>query len=535
MNLIISGFARLLAPAGYVNDVPPPVPEDTTPPTVGLAASATTVTQKQEITLTATAIDNVAVTKVEFYRGDLLIDTKNAAPYTTKLMLTEEDNGTLQFKTKAYDAKDNVSTSAVVEVTVEIVVVPVAPVFQFTIEAQLQAAYNAAIAGAANGVKRAAGANAIVNAMKQDYRLYIYQGDNLVVPVEFSGDMKVVNDGVDVAITLGVPDSSDPVIAAQLSQGVWHFSLEGGAQYARFIKGSVGPAGSDKLLTLSSDPEPGVGTSFSFKLIVPRSLDNVSTEVPGTPVDTTAPTITLAASKTSITSEDTTTLTATVADNVAVTKVEFLRNGVVFETKLEAPWVATQSLGAADNGTIVYTARASDFAENATTSASVNVVVAVATYLRFEDLIITQGLADSMRGAALAANSGTTSDGKRMASAQAVINYMSPWQVLKIYCNDEVIYDIAFAGPMLVHNANGDVSIGLNNIVSGSATRDADLDSGVWTFKVLGGSAYTRPIAGSVGSPGSGAAMVLNSSPVQGQLFNTIPRFTLSPSIDGLT
>jgi len=93
---------------------------DTTPPTVSLASSAATVTTASTITLTATASDNVGVSRVEFLDGTTLLGTDTSAPYTQAVALTAAANGTHSYTARATDAANNARTSAPVSVTVNI-------------------------------------------------------------------------------------------------------------------------------------------------------------------------------------------------------------------------------------------------------------------------------------------------------------------------------------------------------------------------------------------------------------------------------
>ena len=87
---------------------------DTTPPTVSASESGTSGT----ITLSATASDNVGVSKVEFYVDNVLKATDTASPYSTTLDSTTLANGSHSLVAKAYDAAGNVSTSGTVAFSV---------------------------------------------------------------------------------------------------------------------------------------------------------------------------------------------------------------------------------------------------------------------------------------------------------------------------------------------------------------------------------------------------------------------------------
>jgi hypothetical protein len=98
------------------------VSPDTTAPSVSLATSSGSVVAPAQVTLTATASDDVAVTEVEFYQDDVLIgvDDTSANGFTQLVSLTSLDEGTVVFTAKAYDAARNVSTSSPVNVAVSL-------------------------------------------------------------------------------------------------------------------------------------------------------------------------------------------------------------------------------------------------------------------------------------------------------------------------------------------------------------------------------------------------------------------------------
>lgn len=93
---------------------------DTTAPTVSLSSSSTNVTSAGTITLSATAADNIGVTRVEFRDGTTLLNTDTSAPYSTSVGLTSANNGTHTYTARAVDASNNATTSASVTVTVNI-------------------------------------------------------------------------------------------------------------------------------------------------------------------------------------------------------------------------------------------------------------------------------------------------------------------------------------------------------------------------------------------------------------------------------
>ena len=91
---------------------------DTTPPTTSITAPLSGATVSGTTTVTASASDNVGVTKVEFYLDGVLQSTDTTSPYSWSWNTTTAANGSHSLTSKAYDAALNVGTSAAVGVTV---------------------------------------------------------------------------------------------------------------------------------------------------------------------------------------------------------------------------------------------------------------------------------------------------------------------------------------------------------------------------------------------------------------------------------
>jgi len=247
---------------------------DTTPPVVTLTSSASTVSDNGNVTLTANATDNIGVTYVEFYRETALISTVNTSPFTDTVSFTSADNGTINFHAIAYDAAGNQTTSATIQITVN--VLPPPTDYPFSMDSATTTEYNSAIANAPVGSKRAAGANAIANGISTSYHLDIYQETTLVVSFPFTSLMTVTDDGTNVSVSTPTPELTDPLVTADITSGTWHFELHGGNSNDRVIMGSVGPTGSGKMIEISDNPAPGTGMSVSFSMIVPRSVDGLT-------------------------------------------------------------------------------------------------------------------------------------------------------------------------------------------------------------------------------------------------------------------
>jgi hypothetical protein len=87
---------------------------DTTAPTVSAVETGASGT----ITLSATASDNVGVSRVEFYVDNVLKGTDSAAPYSMTLDSTTLANGCHTLTAKAYDAAGNVGNASAVSFSI---------------------------------------------------------------------------------------------------------------------------------------------------------------------------------------------------------------------------------------------------------------------------------------------------------------------------------------------------------------------------------------------------------------------------------
>ena len=89
-----------------------------TPPTVSLTTplNGATFTAPAAITLSANAADGNGISKVEFYRGEILLGTDTATPYT--LALSNVAVGTYSYTAKAYDNLAASTVSAASTITV---------------------------------------------------------------------------------------------------------------------------------------------------------------------------------------------------------------------------------------------------------------------------------------------------------------------------------------------------------------------------------------------------------------------------------
>lgn len=94
------------------------VSNDLVAPTVSLTSPGSGATVGGTVNVSASASDNVGVSRVEFYRNGALVATSNSAPYGFSWDTESVPNGSYTLTAKAYDAAGNVGQSQYSSVTV---------------------------------------------------------------------------------------------------------------------------------------------------------------------------------------------------------------------------------------------------------------------------------------------------------------------------------------------------------------------------------------------------------------------------------
>jgi chitinase len=94
------------------------VVNDTTAPTVSLTSPANGATVNGTVAVTASASDNVGVSRVEFFANGTLLSASNVAPYSYSWNTAAVSNGSYTLMARAHDAAGNVRDSSSVSVVV---------------------------------------------------------------------------------------------------------------------------------------------------------------------------------------------------------------------------------------------------------------------------------------------------------------------------------------------------------------------------------------------------------------------------------
>jgi len=348
-------------------------------------ASAPIVTPKVSgtsgtLAFSATATDNVGVTKVEYYVNNTLKGSATASPYAFNFVSTAVANGSYSLVAKAYDAAGNVGTSAAVAFTVNN-------------PDTTAPAVTAKVAG--TGTARTFTATATDNIGVSRVEYFVdgaSKGSATVSPYTVTFDCGTVANGshslvakaYDAAGNVGtsaavafVVDTTAPSVSAAVTgtKGTLVFNatatdnvgvtkveyyvnnaLQGSATASPYAFNFVSTAvvnGSYSLVAKAYDAAGNVGTSAA----VTFTVDN----------DKTAPTVTAKVSGTS----GTLAFSATATDNVGVTKVEYYVNNALKGSATASPYAFNFVSTAVANGSYSLVAKAYDAAGNVGTSAAV--------------------------------------------------------------------------------------------------------------------------------------------------------------------
>ena len=88
-------------------------PADTTPPSVGFTSPANNATVSGNVSVSASASDNVGVAKVEFYVNNQLVASSTSAPYSFNWATSNGADGLYNLRAVAYDQAGNTSQSTI--------------------------------------------------------------------------------------------------------------------------------------------------------------------------------------------------------------------------------------------------------------------------------------------------------------------------------------------------------------------------------------------------------------------------------------
>ena len=347
---------------------------DTQSPATSITAPVNGATVSGVTPVTASASDNVAVTRVEFWLDGGLASTDTTAPYEWSWDTTTAADGSHSLASKAYDAAGNVGSSSTITVTVSNAPPPPgANVSGWTIT-QANATYNFILP---SGTIIPEDGYLVVarNATKTAFESY--WGVNLssnVIYIDSGDGMPIINGDENYTLknALGVvvdgPTINMPASAARSLQRAdpcgttWNTVLESASN-----PGSGAAAGCGAGVKMNEVSDASGTGNFVYEFI---ELHN---DFAGG--DSTAPSTSITAPANGATVSGTTNVTASATDNVGVTKVEFWLDGALASTDTTSPYEWSWNTATASNGSHSLVSKAYDAASNIGTSSTVSVTV----------------------------------------------------------------------------------------------------------------------------------------------------------------
>ena len=341
-----------------VNNAPAP---DTTPPAAAIGSPANNATLSGTAVVTASASDNIGVTRVEFYQDGTLSSAGNVAPYNFSWNTTMVANGSHTLSARAYDAAGNVGQSASITVTVNnFVPDTTAPVVgSFSMPATsttlsvpisgLAASDNVAVTGYLVSESSAAPAASAAGWTPSKPASFSFSGSGARTAYVFAKDAAGnVSVSRSATVTITLPDSSAPVLSSfsipatstTLSVPISGLSASDNVAVTSYLvsESSNAPAASAAGWT-SSKPASfsfagsGVRTAYAF---AKDAAGNVSAgraaSVTITLPDTSAPVTSIASPLSGAKVGSTVTISASATDNVKVVKMALYIDNVLKAT-----------------------------------------------------------------------------------------------------------------------------------------------------------------------------------------------------------
>jgi len=374
-------------------------------PTVSISAPANNATVSGTVSVTAAASDNVGVTTVEFYLNGVLQNTNTEAPYLYPWNTSALAAGTYTLMAKAYDAAGNVGQSANVSVTV--VKDTTAPTVTITSPAN-----NATVSGTVP-ISVSATDNVGVSTVEFYENGTLLSATN-VTPYSFTWNTTSVANGTHTLIAKGYDASGNVGQSANVLVTVNNTGPDTTAPSASVVS-PANNASVSGMVTVTASVSDNVGVS-RVRFYVNGSLKSTVTTAPyvynwdtsslaaGTYTlyvrandaannvkqsstitvsvfkDSTAPSVSVMVPANGATVSNVVAVTANVADNATVTKVEFYVNNVLQGTATAAPYSINWNTTALSNGSS-YTVYAKAYDTSNNVGQSANVVVTVSNII----------------------------------------------------------------------------------------------------------------------------------------------------------
>ncbi len=356
---------------------------DTTAPSVSISSPAAGSTVSGAVTVSATASDNIGVSKVEFYLNNVLQTTDTASPYSFSWNTASAVDGVYSLTAKASDASGNSGSSSTVTITVSNMVVTPSSSYSIWSDATVPSVVDAGPDSAVElGVKFRADTAGYITGIRF-YKASTNTGthignlwDNagkLLATATFTNETasgwQMMNFATPVAIAANtVYVGSYHANTGHYSDSLNYFSGKGvdNPPLHALADGVSGYSGVYAYGSSSSFPNQGWNSSNYWVDVVYAS---------NTVADTAAPSASISSPAAGSTVSGAVTISATASDNVGVSKVEFYLNNVLQSTDTASPYSFNWNTAVLANGSYTLSTKAYDAAGNVGQSSATIVTV----------------------------------------------------------------------------------------------------------------------------------------------------------------
>ena len=371
------------------------LPTDTTAPTVSMTAPADGAAVSGMVSVSAAASDNMGVVGVQFLLDDGALGTEDTTePYAISWDSTTAGSDPHTFSARARDAAGNLTTSAIVTITID----NTAPTVSMTTPAN-----GATVSGTVTVSATASDNKGVVSAQ------FLLDGvplgtEDTTAPYAISWDSTTASSGphtlsarardaagnLTTSATVSVTsDNTAPTVSVTApANGATVTGMVTVSATASDNRGVAGvqflldgvPLGSEDTTapySISWDSATASSGSHALSARARDAAGNLTTSATvSVTLDTTAPTVSMTAPANGANVSGLVTVSATASDNKAVVGVQFLLDGVPLGAEdRTAPYSISWNTQPVSLGSHTLSARARDAVGNQTTSAGITVTV----------------------------------------------------------------------------------------------------------------------------------------------------------------
>jgi hypothetical protein len=360
---------------------------DTTPPTVSMTSPSAGTTVSGTLTLTASASDNVGVSRVDFYCDSTVVGSKSSAPYSVSWNTAVAGNGSHGFAAMAYDAAGNATKSTYNMVTFNNpCTYSISPTSASSgsgggfgsVSMNAGTGCSWSTSSGASWITVTAGTSGSGNGTVSYSVAANTAGSSRSGTVTIAGQTFTVNQsGVSCSYTLASTSAS---FASSGGSGSVNVTATAGCVWVSTSGASWITINSGSAVTGSGSVSYSVAantstSSRSGTMTIASQTFTVNQAAAAPAGDTTPPTVSLTAPSAGSTISGTVTLSASASDNVGVSRVDFYCDSTVVGSATAAPYSLSWASTQAANGSHGVWAKAYDAAGNSSSSSSSTVTV----------------------------------------------------------------------------------------------------------------------------------------------------------------